>query len=108
MFPDVGKVYLQWYMVPCRVGFGDAPGTNVEKIGWPRMDGCENCQGNALLLIHGRGTRQREGPRAPPLDVNVSCDERGRHRRKGTKSTRAPAGYLAPGVAVRYSVPSLC
>lgn len=25
-----------------------------KKIGWPRMDGCENCQGNALLLIHGR------------------------------------------------------
>lgn len=41
MFPGVGKVYLQWYMVPCLVGFGDAPGTNVEKDwmaagGWVR------------------------------------------------------------------------
>lgn len=83
---------------PRRVGFdsGTRPEQMWKKIGWPRMDGCENCQGNALLLIHGRGTtycvgRGREGA-ACAAGYPCRCDERGRHRGKGTKSQGSPLG----------------
>lgn len=83
---------------PRRVGFdsGTRPEQMWKKIGWPRMDGCENCQGSALLLIHGRGTtycvgRGREGA-ACAVGYPCRCDERGRHRGKGTKSQGSPLG----------------
>lgn len=48
----------------------------------------------------------REGPRAPPLDINVSVmsEEASKER----DQVHQGPGRLAPGVAVRYSVPSLC
>lgn len=53
-----------------------------KKIGWPRMDGCENCQGNALLLIHGRDEGEG-GAACAAAGYQCQCDERGGIEGKG-------------------------